>query len=121
MEFAQQFLLRAALHIPEDVIAICLVAHHNPALPAVVFLFSYHAVAGWPAFCHDDVPPLQQHNISQKERTIQGHGELLSKKLSFGVANTVAINQKFFCDKPKYMVYCLHKVAEVVAWIYTIR
>ena len=39
----------------------------------------------------------------QKERTIQGHGELLSKKLSFGVANTVAINQKFFCDKPKYI------------------
>lgn len=53
------------------------------------------------------------------------------RKLSRGTANCyqkVIIwgsehsgNQKFFCDKPKYMVYCLHKVAEVVAWICTIR
>ena len=102
-----QLLYALALCLGQDIVGLgkvlFIVADDHPALPAAVFLFSYHAVAGWPAFCHDDVPPLQQHNISQKERTIQGHGELLSKKLSFGVANTVAINQKFFCDKPKYI------------------
>ena len=40
-----------------------LVAHYNPALPTAVFLLPNHAVARWPALCHDDTPPVQQHNI----------------------------------------------------------
>lgn len=84
VEFAQQLLLRAAVDIAKDGFAALLVAHYNPALPTAVFLLPNHAVARWPALCHDDTPPVQQHNIPQKERPIQGHSELLSKSYHLG-------------------------------------
>ena len=42
-----------------------------------------------------------QHTAERE--TYPGAQRTVIKKLSFGVANTVAINQKFFCDKPKYI------------------
>ena len=46
-----------------------IVTHHDPAFPAVVFLFPYHVIAGRSAFCHDDTPSLSatQHTAEREE------------------------------------------------------
>ena len=51
-EFGGQFLLRVGVDIPENGVAVCLVAHHDAALPAAILPFPHHAVPGRPALCH---------------------------------------------------------------------
>ena len=48
--------------------------------PSAIFPLAEVTLPVGPSFCHGLLPPLQQHNISQKERTIQGDGELFAKK-----------------------------------------
>ena len=52
VELVQQFLLCFGQDIPEDGLAVLLVAHHDAPLPAAVLPLSDHAVAGRSAFCH---------------------------------------------------------------------
>ena len=52
VQLVQQFLLGFRQDIPEDGLAVLLVAHHDAALPPAVLPLSDHAVAGRPAFCH---------------------------------------------------------------------
>ena len=56
-ELCGQFLLRGSIDVPEDRVAVFLVAYHDAALPASVVTLAYHAVTRWSALRHELSPP----------------------------------------------------------------
>ena len=64
VELGQQFFLGFGQHIPEDGLAVFLVAHHDAALPAAVLPLAHHTVPGWSSLCHVVSPPIVPFHLS---------------------------------------------------------
>ena len=62
-ELCRQFLLRGRIDVPEDRVAVFLVAYYDAALPATVVTLAHHTVAGRSALCHEYhlLSPILQH------------------------------------------------------------
>src|SRR5699024_8825406 len=90
VELCQQLLLTSGGEVPEDGIAVALVAHYDPALPAAILPFPHHTVPRRSALCHSLFLPigveqtavvlvqsLQDYANSQakpQDEVLQGHG-----------------------------------------------
>ena len=52
MQLFHQSLLRLRGYIVEDRVAVFLVSDYDTPFPATIVTLAYHAIAGWPSFCH---------------------------------------------------------------------